>query len=432
MLSEERERAGGAAEYGTARAAAWIRELYGSVVELVSAVPAAETGHGWLFACRAVPQPGYPRTPMLNASVVVPKSGAEPFHPATADPWGDLAALAERPAPTPPQWVHRTNAHGWVVAANARLDGALASAFPWRPPHEAPGWWGRLVRRYLPGAEVSRFGDWASALEHLRQGGPDSRAVVWVRRRAGGQEITGHLLLALLEEDRPVVLDPQAGGMARLEHDGVHSLTVARFRSARAPWTRHAPALPAAVAKAEAWLAHHHGDQAALIGPSEADDLGRGWLFACNSVRYLAGGDWREGMLEAAVVVPKDTTAPFALPTGRPWSYLDSWLAGTSGDPDDLPFPGPVAWLAALGPLVHTAAFADWPQARAALATMPDTPATVWLRRADARGRETVGRLLRSVPGPDGPQVLDPTRQDAPVAEPEPAGVFAVHVLWHG
>jgi hypothetical protein len=69
------------------RARAWLHELYGPVVELATPAPVAETAQAWWYAVRPLAQPGYPATPMLNASLVVPKDGSVPFHPGNADPW---------------------------------------------------------------------------------------------------------------------------------------------------------------------------------------------------------------------------------------------------------------------------------------------------------------------------------------------------------
>ncbi|MGX1271773.1 YrhB domain-containing protein [Streptomyces phaeoluteigriseus] len=80
------------------RATAWLAATYGGLVQLAAPHPVHETATAWLLSCRTVPQPGYPQTPMLAASVVVPKDGGTPFHPAPSDPLGDLA-----PRPPPPR-----------------------------------------------------------------------------------------------------------------------------------------------------------------------------------------------------------------------------------------------------------------------------------------------------------------------------------------
>ncbi|QHC30895.1 hypothetical protein [Streptomyces sp. HF10] len=77
------------------RGAAWLRDVYGGLVEPAvppNREPVYETGAAWPPACRAVPQPGFPEEPMLAASVVVPKDGGTPFHLSPGDPLADLEA----------------------------------------------------------------------------------------------------------------------------------------------------------------------------------------------------------------------------------------------------------------------------------------------------------------------------------------------------
>ena len=54
------------------RASAWLNMTYGGLVEPAAPDPVHETASAWLLACRPLPQPGYPGTPMLASSVVVP------------------------------------------------------------------------------------------------------------------------------------------------------------------------------------------------------------------------------------------------------------------------------------------------------------------------------------------------------------------------
>ncbi|MCX4747434.1 YrhB domain-containing protein [Kitasatospora sp. NBC_01287] len=431
----------------TRRAAEWVHRTYGPLVQLAVPHPVAQTPQAWLFSLCAVPQPGYPETAMLNASVVVPKDGAVPFHPANADPWGDVAALAQDPGPRSPEdWTRRVNARGCVVSVDAAVNGAAATALPWRSAHEAPGWWGRLVHRHFVGdtgtPQVATLPDWDAVLESVRAGGAGTRGVVWLRREAGGQEATGHLLYLLNDGQRVVALDGQTGGLARLETDGVRSLTLARFqrpvpgeRPPRPDWQQPAQELSAAVRKATAWLEHTYDGEVVLTGPTAADDLGRGWLFACNTSAFLRSGDWRQGMLDAALVVPKDDGIPFGLPNSDPWTWLERWrLGGEPGEDglDLLPLPGPAAWLeptmARLGPVLETSEYRGWHQAITALAATPDgTRALIWVRRQDARGRESVGLLVNAAQTGTGLLLIDPTR-NAP-ATLELAGVLALHLI---
>jgi Immunity protein 35/Papain fold toxin 1, glutamine deamidase len=379
---------------------------------------------------------------MLNATLVVPKDGTVPFHPGNADPWADIIALERNPGPREPKsWVDRVNARGCVVTANAALDGAQASVTPWRPMHEAPGWWGRMVARYLPGSRVTSYPGWEPLLAAVAGAGPQARGVVWIRRELGGEEATGHLLLLVAHPTHGVLaLDPQTGGLGRLDTTEVRKLTLALFTSPRgeaAPgpaWERPADDLPAAVRKAEAWLAGYEG-AVRLVDPAAEDDLGRGWLFACNTGALLDGGDWRTGMLDAALVVPKDDTAPFGLPNSEPWAWLRRWCEGGQPGQDGLeplPQPGPAAWftptLARLGPVLETRDYRTWLELLADFAQAPEgVRVLVWERRRDGRGRETVGRLVVAAQTATGIALLDAT-QEGP-AQVSDHGVLALHAI---
>ncbi|QMU73979.1 hypothetical protein GXP74_23275 [Streptacidiphilus sp. P02-A3a] len=419
--------------------------MYGRVAELASDQPVAETGQAWWFGVRVLPQPGYPSTAMLNASLIVPKDGAPPFHPANADPWGDVGDLAADPRPrVRERWSARANARGCVVSVDATLNGGQATALPWQPAHEAPGWWGRLLRRHFTGADIAVCADWNEVIAKVDAGGADTRGVLWVRRELGGQEATGHLLYALNDGNRVLLLDGQTGGLARLDAAGIRKLTLARFHRPRGvtpparpvpEWRLPAPDLAAAVRKAGGWLHEAYRGQAALVAPGVEDDLGRGWLFACNSRALLAGGDWWQGMLDCAVVVPKDDGAPFGLPNTDPWGWLQRWCAGGTPGTAGLeppPAPGEAAWfqptLSTLGPVLDSAVFGDWPSALSLLARTPvGVRSLVWLRRRDRRGRETVGRLLTAAQTELGLVLLDPMREGP--AELDTEGVLAVHLI---
>lgn len=425
------------------RARAWLRELYGPVVELATPGPVAETAQAWWYAVRPLAQPGYPATAMLNASLVVPKDGSVPFHPGNADPWGDVTALAGDPRPRLRRdWEYRVNARGCVVTVDAAISGATATVLPWHPAHEAPGWWSRLVRRYFTGAEVAVCADWSQVVAAVDAGGTDTRGVVWVQRELGGVEATGHLLYAYNDGNRVVVLDGQTGGLARLDATGIRKLTLARFHRPRGEtaatvpeWLLPAPDLAAAVRKAQAWLGETYCGQVALVAPEASDDHGRGWLFACNTHALLAGGDWREGMLDAALVVPKDDSAPFGLPNTDPWRWYGHWLAGgvpgTGGMPLP-PAPGPAAWyaptMAQLGTVQQTVEVPDWPSALAVIAGSPQGARMLaWVRRRDRRGRESVGRLVTAANTARGLILLDPSREGP--AELDTEGVISIRLM---
>ncbi|NBM20496.1 hypothetical protein GUY61_34170 [Streptomyces sp. GC420] len=168
---------------------------------------------------------------MLAASLVVPKDGGVSFHPAAGDPWGDVAAYTRSPAPRDAATQsRRLNSRSCVVSVAAAMTGAQATALPWQPAHEAPGWWELLLRRYFPGAEQLRCAGWDQMIARVRETGPGTGGVVWVRRCVGGVEARGHLLYAHNKDGQVAFLDSMTGGLARLDTAGVRELVFARLR----------------------------------------------------------------------------------------------------------------------------------------------------------------------------------------------------------
>lgn len=213
------------------RALEWLLDTYRGLVELVGIEPIAEDAGTWLFACRTTEQPGYPRTPMLAASLVVPKRPGTPFHPASDDPWGDVAAYTQAPERRDPEvQARRLNSRGCVVTVAAAIAGAPSTPLPWQPAHEAPGWWELLLKRYFPTAEQIRCASWDEVILRVEETGPDTQGVVWVRRVIGGTEVSGHLLYAHHHNGSVVFLDGMTGGLARLDAVGVLELVFARLR----------------------------------------------------------------------------------------------------------------------------------------------------------------------------------------------------------
>jgi hypothetical protein len=204
------------------QAANWLHGMYGGLVELATPSPIHESATAWLMACRALPQPGFPETPMLAASVVVPKDGGTPFHPAPGNPLADLD-------PVPPaETAHRVagqsrrlNARGCVVAVHCGIDGTPSAALPWQPSHEAPGWWDRLCRRYFPEFEQIEVSDWNDVIKAVAEPGPGTRGVLWVRREIGGQEVSGNLLYAHNHQGQVVFLDGVTASLGRLDTPGL-------------------------------------------------------------------------------------------------------------------------------------------------------------------------------------------------------------------
>jgi hypothetical protein len=416
-----------AADQADRTAAAWLDRAYGGLVTLAGDQPVLETERSWLVACAYADDRA---EPLLATTLAVPKDGGEPFPVANAAPLDESLNV-------PDGWQWRVNARGCLVATDAAVDNQPASALPWRPADEAPGWWDRLLGRHFPGAEVSACTTWAEVTSAIVDGGPGTRGAVWLRRHVAGAELTGHLLYACHAEGAAVVIDGQTGTPAHLDDNEVGGLVLARFHrdppeaAAVLPHLAAAPDLTAAVAKATAWLAAVHGDAVVLVDPAEEDETARGWLFACTTRRYLVTSDWRDLLLDAALVVPKEAgQAPFGLPNSDPWPWLRAWDAGEQGLPEP-PDPGPPDWfqptVQSLGVVRKSTTHTHWGEALATLATLPTgARALVWLRRKDGRGRETVGNLLVAVKDGEEVRLVDSQAQTWSPHEPNP---LAVHVV---
>ncbi|NEB82431.1 hypothetical protein G3I40_45570 [Streptomyces sp. SID14478] len=218
------------------RATVWLGEVYGGLVELATPRPVAETDTAWLMPCRTVAQPGFPRTPMLAASVVVPKIGGYPFHPAPSAPLADLQPVPPLEAASKiTEQSRRINARGCVAATHSAIDGCPSTPVPWQPAHEAPGWWARLHRRYFPHFERVPVHSWEDVARALHEPGPDTRGVVWIRRAIGGHEITGNLIYAHNDGGQTVLLDGPTTSLARIEEDWVRELVLVRAVPGTAP-----------------------------------------------------------------------------------------------------------------------------------------------------------------------------------------------------
>ncbi|MET9493553.1 toxin glutamine deamidase domain-containing protein [Streptomyces sp. NPDC006552] len=211
------------------RATAWLGEVYGGLAELAAPRPVAETETAWLMACRTVAQPGFPRTPMLAASVVVPRIGGYPHHPASSDPLADLRAVPPtESALRVTEQSRRINARGGVAALHSMIEGRPSVAVPWQPAHEAPGWWARLHRRYFPRFAHVPVRDWDDVVRAQRDPGPGTRGVLWIRRAIGGHDVTGHLLYAHNDRGHVVFLDGLTGSLARLDTEWVREVVLIR------------------------------------------------------------------------------------------------------------------------------------------------------------------------------------------------------------
>ncbi|MFG2134230.1 YrhB domain-containing protein [Streptomyces sp. NPDC048751] len=424
------------------QAAAWLHHTYRDLVELAAPHPVYETTTAWMFACRTLAQPGYPPTPMLAASLVVSKDGSAPFHPSASDPLADMAPAAPQEAANRVSaQSRRINARGCVVTVHSAIDGAPSTPLPWQPSDEAPGWWDRLARRYFPSFEQIPVSDWDSVIRAVGDPGPDTRGVVWVRRQLGGAEATGNLLYAHNNHGQVVLLDAQVGGLAKLDTSMLRELVLIRQLpdtgpAQRWPWESEANDFGSALRKAQLWVDQAYNGAVQLLDPAPQDEIRRGWVFACNTKSYLRDGHWQDAMLDATLIVPKSTTAPFGLPNADPWTWLARWDAGGSpGSPgfSKPPPPAQAAWfqptLSALGPVLSTTAHATWSTAMEELRAFPlEARAVVWVRRVDTRGRESVGWLLNAVHTSQGVTLIDGAASDA-VPSLEGPGVHALYVI---
>ncbi|MFJ6510596.1 YrhB domain-containing protein [Streptomyces sp. NPDC091406] len=424
------------------QAAAWLAHTYRGLAELAAPHPVAESPSAWLMACRTVQQPGFPHTPMLASSVVVPKDGSSPFHPAPSAPLADLEPAASYDAAVArvQNQGRRINARGTVVALHSAIGKSPSTALAWQPADEAPGWWSRLTRRYFAEFERVSVNSWDEIVKAVAEHGPDSRGLVWVRREIGGLEATGNLVYAHNHQGQVVFLDGLTSSLARLDTEQVRELVLVRalpesLRVPRRPWEQEAYDFEAAVAKARLWLESTYGGTAELAGPTTSDETSRGWVFSCDTRRHRESGRWQDTMLDATLVVPKDASEPFGLPNADPWNWLAHWDAGGrpgTGTFPPPPPPGRADWfdatLAQLGPVLSTSDHQVWSSAVDELSSFPPgSRALIWIRRTDGRGREAVGWLVNGLTTADGVLLLDGS-SDEPVSF-DPTGVQTLHVI---
>ncbi|MEV5607864.1 toxin glutamine deamidase domain-containing protein [Streptomyces sp. NPDC052225] len=211
------------------RTTEWLQEVYGGLAELATPRPVCETGAAWMMSCRTLAQPGFPRTPMLAASVVVPKVGGYPFHPAPSDPFADLQAVPpQQSAERITGQARRINARGCIAAVHSGVNGCPSVALPWQPAHEAPGWWARLRHRYFADFENVSVHDWDDVVRAVEAPGPDTRAVIWVRRAVGGHEVTGNLIYGHNRQGQVDFVDGVTASRARLDTQWVREVVLAR------------------------------------------------------------------------------------------------------------------------------------------------------------------------------------------------------------
>ncbi|MGY0017862.1 YrhB domain-containing protein [Streptomyces sp. YJ-C3] len=253
------------------------------------------------------------------------------------------------------------NARGCLVTLHTMIDRSPSTPRPWQPSDEAPGWWARLHQRYFPDFEPVSVSNWDDVVKAVTETGPDTRSAVWVRREAGGHEVTGNLLYAHNNKGYVVFLDPLTSSLAQLDTTNVREMVLVRAlpQSVRAPWEGAAHDFEAARGKAQRWLDSAYGGEVELVEPGPGDETTRGWVFSCDSRRHLREGRWQDTLLDATVVVPKDESAPFHVPNSAPWAWLAHWDQGRTPGTGTFPAPpqpGRAYWfeptLAELGPVL--------------------------------------------------------------------------------
>jgi hypothetical protein len=423
------------------KAADWLDRTYGGLVALADPRPFVVGERTSLFGCRYAGDGGdRVDQPMLAATIAVPKADGQPFPVANSDPLDESFNLSRPPELGEEPWRWRVNARNCLVATDAAASRRPVSALPWQPGDEAPGWWDRLLTGHFPDSEVAACSSWDEVASGIVEGGPGTRGVVWLRRRHGGVELTGHLLYADYREGTAVILDGQRGSLARLDAREASGLVLARFHrtDARgddvitAPWEIAAAALSAAIDKANSWLDHTYQGGAVVVDPSLADETRRGWLFACTTKRFQVTGDWRDQMLDAALVVPKAAgEAPFGLPNPDPWTWFARWEEGDAELPLP-PAPGVADWFAPmtrqLGEVISVSAHDQWSEVLSEVASFPtESRALVWVRRRDERGRESVGNLLLAANLAEGVQLVDSmVERGRPMLDEDPLGLHVI------
>ncbi|WP_395474326.1 toxin glutamine deamidase domain-containing protein [Saccharopolyspora spinosa] len=173
------------------RARSWLQDTYGPRVVLRGEEAILSTERAAFFGC------GYVESdePMLAATICVPRDGAEPFPASNAGPLDEsLNVLGSAPG----SWRWRVNAGNCVVATDAAVSGWPASALPWDPAGEVPGWWDRMLASYFPDAEVVTCATWEDARRTIVDGGVGTRAVVWLRRQLGGRELVATCCMRIM------------------------------------------------------------------------------------------------------------------------------------------------------------------------------------------------------------------------------------------
>jgi hypothetical protein len=143
---------------------------------------------------------------MLDAALVVPKDGSEPFGLPNSDPWG---------------WFAR-----WDAGAQPGADG-----FP-LPPEPGPAAWFRPTMQKLGEVlDVVDFTDWATVVAEIVERPVGSRFVVWVRRNdRRGRESVGLLCLATRDAQGVTVVDAATQGPANLAEEGLRALHLIAYR----------------------------------------------------------------------------------------------------------------------------------------------------------------------------------------------------------
>ncbi len=282
--------------------------------------------------------------------------------------------------------------------------------------------------------------DWNDVIRAVDEPGPDTRGVVWVRREIGGAEASGNLLYAHNNKGQVVLLDPLAGGLAKLDPSMVRELVLVRFRprqrpAEQYPWQAEAQDFPSALRKARLWLEQAYHGQVELVGPEPGTRSGAVGSSPATPRAICATDagrtEWSTPRSSSPRRLKRSVRSAQQRPVGVAAALGRRGTPGSAGFPVPLT-PGHAAWfeptLSGLGPVLSATEHADWAAVSDELSGFPvGARAVVWVRRVDTRGRESVGRLLNAVHTDRGVMLVDGS-SDAAVALEEP-GIRSLHVI---